>query len=471
MRIKNQELKIINDYLIEKINNISNNEERSEIKKTINKINLKLNTKYYNSSNKNNSIFIGSFSRGTNIITNKKTSDIDVYYKLPWDKYLEICNCKSNVQSNLLHEMRTVIKERYPLTEIRQDNQVIVVNFESKRYKIEIVPVFFDEKLKKYTTISTYNGGSFNFDVGQVEDSINIKLFNDSKKIIFVRLSKLLRILNSNLKIKCKGIILDTLVIEYLNKNLLTGEKLLFEHFIDLCKYISKFNLYGNSVFLRDITFDSFFEDFANVNYEFEKYKSIFGYIHYSLSDRIFEDILFNLNILFKLNLKMKESNIIGLGNESIFKKLNLDFDEYYFKYNNFLKFDCFSIVSKNTNEVETKLRELFELFHTKSPYECGTSRYIYGYILVNKLIFKDSELVIDLSKQCYKNIEYYYRVKNSTNDKNKLRGELIKIDDKTKGILEYLLFEGLHIIDIIRINKVNKEIQYFSKGILIEDI
>lgn len=469
--INSKELKIIDKYLIEKINNISNNEERSEIKKTINEINLKLNTKYYNGSNKKNSTFIGSFSRGTNIISNKNTSDIDVYYKLPWDKYLEICNYKNNVQSNLLYEMRNIIKERYPLTEIKQDNQVIVVNFESKRYKIEIVPVFFDEKSNKYTTISSYDGGSFNFDVGQIEDYKNIKLFNDEKKRIFIRLSKLIRILNNNLKIHCKGIIIDTLVLKYLNNNFLIGNNLLFEHLTNLCEYISNFNLYGTQVFLRDITFDELFEDFEYIASEFEKYKSIFGYINYSILNRTFEDTLYKLNVLFKFDLKYKDSITVGLKNESIFKKLDLDFNEYCFKYNHFLRIDDFSIINKSTGLLESKFRNIFELLHTDSCYEGGTSDYIYGYILINKLIFKDSDLIINLSKQSYNNIEYYYRVKNSTNDKNHLRGDIRKIDAKIKGIREHLLFEGFHNIEIIRINKTNKEIQYFSKGIFIVDI
>ena len=70
------------------------------------KINNKLCDKYYLERD-NYSILVGSVGRGTAIT---KTSDYDVLFKLPQSLYTKFDKYESNGQSQLLQEIKNIIK-------------------------------------------------------------------------------------------------------------------------------------------------------------------------------------------------------------------------------------------------------------------------------------------------------------------------------------------------------------------------
>ncbi|MFR0821097.1 MAG: SMODS domain-containing nucleotidyltransferase, partial [Lactococcus lactis] len=84
-------------------------------------ITKKLNKKYYSDENiedleVENRYVVGSVGRGTAV---SKTSDFDCIFKLPQDVFVRFDNRSNNGQSELLQEVREVVKSRYGLTDIK----------------------------------------------------------------------------------------------------------------------------------------------------------------------------------------------------------------------------------------------------------------------------------------------------------------------------------------------------------------
>ena len=108
-----------------------------------------INKEFWNScSETTNSIYVGSYGRGTAI----DTSDIDVLVELPQDTYERFDYQKGNGQSRLLQAVKTSIQEIYSKTDIHADGQVVVMNF-SDGMRIEIVPAF--RKIYSYPYLRT----------------------------------------------------------------------------------------------------------------------------------------------------------------------------------------------------------------------------------------------------------------------------------------------------------------------------
>ena len=111
----------------------------SEIQTTVGEIAKKLNSEYYETQgDKESNIYIvGSIGRGTAI---KNCSDVDLIFDLPQSVYDRFDAYEDNGQSALLQEIKSVLKERYPRTDMRGDGQVVVIEFD--KYTIELVPGF-----------------------------------------------------------------------------------------------------------------------------------------------------------------------------------------------------------------------------------------------------------------------------------------------------------------------------------------
>jgi predicted nucleotidyltransferase len=92
---------------------------------------------WYIASETANSVFVGSYGRGTAV----DTSDIDILVELPQNEYNRYDSYKGNGQSRLLQTVRSAIQYSYPRSEIRADGQVVKVLF-SDGMKIEVLPAF-----------------------------------------------------------------------------------------------------------------------------------------------------------------------------------------------------------------------------------------------------------------------------------------------------------------------------------------
>lgn len=113
-----------------------------DIRKTISMryhtVTAAVNKEFLNSSSKTqNSIYVGSYGRGTAI----DTSDLDILIALPENEYLRYDAAKGNGQSRLLQAVRQAILTAYPRSDIRADGQVVKISF-SDGIRFEILPAF-----------------------------------------------------------------------------------------------------------------------------------------------------------------------------------------------------------------------------------------------------------------------------------------------------------------------------------------
>lgn len=84
-----------------------------------------LNRHYYGTgSGTDNSFLIGSWGKNTAM---RPPRDVDVYFVLPPAVYYRFQDHKWNRQSALLQEVKEVLGESYPDTDMRGDGQVVVV--------------------------------------------------------------------------------------------------------------------------------------------------------------------------------------------------------------------------------------------------------------------------------------------------------------------------------------------------------
>lgn len=115
-----------------------------------------LNRNYYDlTSDTENSFFIGSWGKDT---ATRPPRDVDVYFLLPTEVYYRFQSHVWNRQSALLQEVKDLLADTYPDTDMRGDGQVIIVHFES--YNLEVVPAF-QLKNGQYWICNTHDGGSY----------------------------------------------------------------------------------------------------------------------------------------------------------------------------------------------------------------------------------------------------------------------------------------------------------------------
>ena len=223
MAVQQSFIEFISDL---QINNVD------EINTSLEGIVKKLNQKYYDNSIIENYLIVGSMGRSTSI---KGESDIDLIYELPDEVFKRFDAYESNGQSQLLNEIRDTLKEKYPLTDIKGDGQVVVISF--TKYKIELVPGFKqDDNSYKYP--DTHNGGSWKF-------TKPIPEINESKNMInntntYRDLCQMIREWKSNNGVTICGLLIDTLVKEFLDNNSIYKYKEKDEYY-DLLKNIFKY--------------------------------------------------------------------------------------------------------------------------------------------------------------------------------------------------------------------------------------
>lgn len=115
-----------------------------------------LNRHYYGSDSRiDHSFFIGSWGKNTAV---RPPRDVDRYFVLPVEVYHRFQSHAWNRQSALLQEVKGVISETYPNTDMSGDGQIVLVRFES--YSVEVVPTFLLTN-GSYWICDTNNGGSY----------------------------------------------------------------------------------------------------------------------------------------------------------------------------------------------------------------------------------------------------------------------------------------------------------------------
>jgi predicted nucleotidyltransferase len=88
-------------------------------------------------SDTQNSVYVGSYGRGTAI----NTSDIDILVDLPQSEYERYDRASGNGQSRLLQAVKNAIQTTYSRSDISADGQVVKIAF-SDGMQFEILPAF-----------------------------------------------------------------------------------------------------------------------------------------------------------------------------------------------------------------------------------------------------------------------------------------------------------------------------------------
>lgn len=204
---------------------------------SLKEITKKLNKKYYETNSEaNHLLLVGSIGRGTAV---EGVSDIDVIFELPQEVYKRFNAYESNGQSALLQEVKNVIAERFPKTEIKGDGQVVDVFFDA--YTVELVPVFRQSN-NSFKYPDSNDGGSW-----KITDPIpEQEACKNQDKVTggtFVNIANILRTWKNNRGFYLGGLLVDTLAFNFFDEH--DDIKAVgFGEYYDLCKqiflYISK---------------------------------------------------------------------------------------------------------------------------------------------------------------------------------------------------------------------------------------
>jgi tRNA nucleotidyltransferase (CCA-adding enzyme) len=103
------------------------------------------------------SILIGSYGKSTAC---RPPKDVDILFIMPSSLFERYNRPFTNNQSQLLQDVKDVLKDTYSSTTMRADGQVVVVSF-SGSFTVEVIPVFKSNNPDIYYTPDTHNGGSW----------------------------------------------------------------------------------------------------------------------------------------------------------------------------------------------------------------------------------------------------------------------------------------------------------------------
>ena len=195
----------------------------------------KLNSHYYDlAGEKSEHLYIvGSVGRKTAIA---KTSDLDMIFDLPLSVYEKYNAYESNGQSALLQDVKEVLKERYPKTEIKGDGQVVSIEFTS--FTVELVPAFKQsDETFKYP--DTHDGGSWKYTDPIAEQnecaSCDITSCNN-----YYRFCRMIRKWKSNCGVVMGGLLIDTLVYNHFVDKGYYSDKIYSDYF-DMLKSLFRY--------------------------------------------------------------------------------------------------------------------------------------------------------------------------------------------------------------------------------------
>lgn len=184
------------------------------MEKTAGEIAKKLNKHYYelDSDTSTHLYIVGSVGRQTAI---RGSSDLDIIFDLPQSIYTKYDNYTSNGQSALLQDVKSVLQERYPKTDISGDGQVVVIAFE--KYTIELVPAFKNSD-NSFKYPDTHDGGSWKT-TNPIPEQEECEKCNDASSGIFFDFCHIIRSWKNTIGLSMGGLLIDTLVYNHFSEN------------------------------------------------------------------------------------------------------------------------------------------------------------------------------------------------------------------------------------------------------------
>lgn len=205
-------------------------DNRDDMETTIKEITKKLNKEYYDLENEENEhmYIVGSVGRNT---AKKDTSDLDVIFDLPKEIYSKYNSYETNGQSALLQDVKNVLLERYPNTDIKGDGQVVVIGF--TKYTVELVPGF-KQNDDKFKYPDSNDGGSWKY-TNPFPEIEECEKANKNTAGNFYNMCHMLRAWKNKKGFKFKGLLIDTLVNNFFNENE-EYKKIGYEDYLKLTK-------------------------------------------------------------------------------------------------------------------------------------------------------------------------------------------------------------------------------------------
>lgn len=100
-------------------------------------------------------MLVGSWGKGTEV---RPPRDIDVLFVLPTSVHTKYESRLGNKQSQLLQEVKEVLRNTYSTTKMRADGQVVIVPFTT--YAVEVLPAFLLSS-GQYWICDTNQGGKY----------------------------------------------------------------------------------------------------------------------------------------------------------------------------------------------------------------------------------------------------------------------------------------------------------------------
>lgn len=182
------------------------------VKYRYHQITQRLNADFYGwSSDTLNSLYVGSYGRGTAI----HISDIDVIFQMPSSAYFRYNGYRNNGQSQLLQDLRRSLLKTYSGSDVSGDGQVTDIFF-SDGMKFEIVPgIEFTDGTFRYP--DSNDGGRWRItdprpEIESVRDYD--KKFNGNMR----RPARMVRAWKDEWNVPMGGLLIDTMAARFLDQ-------------------------------------------------------------------------------------------------------------------------------------------------------------------------------------------------------------------------------------------------------------
>lgn len=139
-----------------------------------------LHSKYYDTEDYRKTRFLfGSYKKKTAIRPMEEDQDIDVLFKMPHEKFEEYEDNLSNPQSQVLQDVKEILKEKYSTSEkVKAWGKVILVKTSDGKHNIELLPAWEQEDGSFIIPNSEDSGSWETFDPRR-----EIKRFEDSNEM------------------------------------------------------------------------------------------------------------------------------------------------------------------------------------------------------------------------------------------------------------------------------------------------
>lgn len=189
--------------------------QKIDAKTKVKSVSEALHAKYYPDQKYDGStkLLIGSYGKHTHI---RPPKDIDLLFKMPDAEFDRIDALAGNKQSQLLQEVREVLKDKFSTTEqIRAFGKVIVINFSEGNHTVELLPAWKLDS-DKYRIPNSENGGLWD-DWNPVAEIKNI----DASSVATNRTRSLIRMIKCWTRVcsvPLKSFWIEMLVVNYLKE-------------------------------------------------------------------------------------------------------------------------------------------------------------------------------------------------------------------------------------------------------------